>query len=132
VTATAACCLSFKAIDRPIAEFINANVKLEWLLTARFLIVVSTLIPFVVLIVLIFLHVSTGESRKILNRIIALVVSVSGAILSVEIVKVTVFRADVSEYLAVGAYGFWFPGFTYNPDLSSFHQNMVPFRGRLR
>ena len=37
-----------------------------------------------------------------------------------EIVKVTVFRAGVSEYLAVGAYGFRYPGFTYNPGLSSF------------
>jgi hypothetical protein len=60
------------------------------------------------------------KAERYFNRIIALAVSVSGAILFVEIVKVTVFRADVSEYLAVGAYGFRYPGFTYNSDLSSF------------
>jgi hypothetical protein len=35
--ASPVCSFSVKAIDRPAAEFINANVKLEWLLTAQFL-----------------------------------------------------------------------------------------------
>jgi hypothetical protein len=33
-----------KAIDRPAAEFINANVKLGWLLTAQFLTAGSVLV----------------------------------------------------------------------------------------
>jgi hypothetical protein len=120
VAASAACCLSVKAIDRPVAEFMNANVQLEWLLTARLLSVVSTIIPFALLIILIFHYVINGESRKIWYRIIALMVSVCGAILCVEIIKVTFYRATVSEYLDIGAYGFHYPGFADNPDLSSF------------
>jgi len=97
VAATSACCFSVTAIDRPVAEFINANVKLEWLLTARLLSVVSTLVPFVLLIVLIFGYVVTGESIKMRNRIIALVVSASEAILCVEIIKVMFWRTNVTR-----------------------------------
>jgi len=120
VAATSACCLSVTAIDRPVAEFINANVKLEWLLTARLLSVVSTLVPFVLLIVLIFRYVVTGESIKMRNRIIALVVSASGAILCVEIIKVMFWRTNVSEYLAAGMYSFRYLDFANSQDLSSF------------
>ena len=42
--ATAACSFSVKAIDRPAAEFINANVNLGWLLTAQFLTAGSVLV----------------------------------------------------------------------------------------
>jgi len=120
MAATAACSFSVKAIDRPMAEFINANVRLEWLLTARILDAGSILIPFFLLFVLIFHYIITGESTRPRNRIIALVVSVSVAILCVEIVKVTFCRVNVREYLTVGAYGFRYPAFANNPDLSSF------------
>jgi hypothetical protein len=42
--ATAACSFSVKAIDRPAAEFINANVNLGWLLTAELLTAASVLV----------------------------------------------------------------------------------------
>jgi hypothetical protein len=120
MAATAACSFSVKAIDRPAAEFINANVKLEWLLTAQFLTAGSILVPFFLLLALIFHYVITGESRREFYRIISLVVSVSVAILCVEIVKVTFCRVNVSEYLTLGAYGFRYPAFANNPSLSSF------------
>jgi hypothetical protein len=74
--ATAACSFSVKAIDQPAAEFINANVKLGWLLTAQFLTAGSVLVPFCLLLALIFHYVITGESRRAFYRIIALVASV--------------------------------------------------------
>jgi hypothetical protein len=118
--ATAACSFSVKAIDRPAAELINANVKLGWLLTAQFLTAGSVLVPFCLLVALTFHYVITGESRRAFYRIIALVASVSVAILCVEIVKATFCRVNVSEYLTVGVYGFRYPAFANNPDLSSF------------
>jgi hypothetical protein len=42
------------------------------------------------------------------------------AILCAEIIKVTFCRVNVSEYLSVGAYGFGYPAFAKNSDLSSF------------
>jgi hypothetical protein len=57
--ATAACSFSVKAIDRPAAEFINANVNLGWLLTAQFLTAGTVLVPFCLLLALIFHYVIT-------------------------------------------------------------------------
>jgi len=54
------------------------------------------------------------------NRIIALVVSASGAILYVEIIKVMFWRTNVSEYLAAGMYSFRYLDFANSQDLSSF------------
>jgi sterol desaturase/sphingolipid hydroxylase (fatty acid hydroxylase superfamily) len=95
--ATAACSFSVKAIDRAAAEFINANAKLAWVLTAQFLTAGSSLVPFFLLIGLTFHYVLTGEGRRASSRIIALVASVSVAILFVEFVKVTFARANVCE-----------------------------------
>jgi len=46
ITGIAACSFSVVAIDRPVAEFIDANVKSEWLYTARTLAAVSIRVHF--------------------------------------------------------------------------------------
>jgi hypothetical protein len=43
ITDIAACSFSVVGIDRPVAEFIDANIKSEWLYTARTLAALSTL-----------------------------------------------------------------------------------------
>jgi len=46
ITGIAACNFPVVAIDRPVAEFIDANVKSEWLYTARTLAAVSIRVHF--------------------------------------------------------------------------------------
>ena len=76
------CSLCVVAVDRPLVEFIHLNAKPEWLFVAQIIATASIGAPFLFLFVLIFRYESMGEERASRNRILALVISVSVAILS--------------------------------------------------